>query len=68
MNGNDGGRRDRDYDTVTFVLAGVLAMIVLGAIGYGIVNSSRVTTAIPALSPSEPAKPVSQASTTTGVK
>jgi hypothetical protein len=40
-------RGDREYDLITFVLAGVLAVIVLGAIGYGIFNSSRVTTAIP---------------------
>jgi hypothetical protein len=45
-------------------LAGVLAAIVLGAIGYGVVNSSRVSTAIPAMRPSEPAKPASQVSTT----
>jgi hypothetical protein len=64
MHGNDGDGRDRGYDTITFVLAGVLVAIVLGAIGYGIVNSSRVTTAIPAMSPSEPAKSASQASTT----
>jgi hypothetical protein len=64
MNGNDGGGRDRGYDVITFILAGVLAVIVLGAIGYGIVNSSRVTTAIPAMSPSVPAKPASQVSTT----
>jgi hypothetical protein len=68
MNGNDGRGRDRGYDTITFILAGVLAAIVLGAIGYGIVNSSRVTTAIPAMSPGQPAKPASQVSTTTGGK
>jgi hypothetical protein len=64
MNGNDGGGRDRDHDILTFILAGVLAAIVLGAIGYGVVNSSRVSTAIPAMRPSEPAKPASQVSTT----
>ena len=58
------GDASREYDTITFVLAGVLAAIVLGAIGYGIVNSSRVTTAIPAMSPNVPAKPASQVSTT----
>jgi hypothetical protein len=66
MNGNDGGGPDRGYDTITFILAGVLTAIVLGAVGYGIVNSSRVTTAIPAMSPSLPAKPASQVSTTGG--
>jgi hypothetical protein len=64
MSGNDGGGRERNYNTVTFILAGVLAAIVLGAVSYGIVNSSRVTTAIPAMSPSVPAKPASQVSTT----
>jgi hypothetical protein len=40
-------RGDRDHDVITFVLAAVLGVIVLGAVGYGIFNSSRVTTAIP---------------------
>jgi hypothetical protein len=40
-------RGDRGYDVIIFVLAAVLGAIVLGAIGYGIFNSSRVTTAIP---------------------
>jgi hypothetical protein len=40
-------RREREFDAITFVLAGVLSAILLGAIGYGIVNSSRGTTAIP---------------------
>jgi hypothetical protein len=47
MNEDPKQRREREFDTITFVLAGVLSAIVLGAIGYGIVNSSRGTTAIP---------------------
>jgi hypothetical protein len=44
-------RREREFDTITFVLAGVLAAIILGAIGYGVFNSSRGTTiTIPSLS------------------
>jgi hypothetical protein len=41
-------RREREFDAITFVLAGVLSAIILGAVGYGIVNSSRWTTTIPA--------------------
>jgi hypothetical protein len=55
-----GGRK---YDIVTFVVAGVLAAIVLGAIGYGILTSSRVTTALPSMGPAHPASSLSQAST-----
>ena len=40
-------RREREFDAVTFVLASILAAIILGAVGYGILNSSRGTTAIP---------------------
>jgi hypothetical protein len=48
MNDEDPEKRwEREFDTITFVLAGVLSAIVLGAIGYGIVNSSRGTTTIP---------------------
>jgi hypothetical protein len=42
-----GGRPERDHDIITFVLAGVLALIVLAAVGYGISNSSRVATILP---------------------
>jgi hypothetical protein len=42
-------RREREFDAITFVLAGVLSAIVLGAIGYGIFNSSQGRTAIPPL-------------------
>ena len=34
-------RRERDFNTITFVLAGLLGAIILCAIGYGIFNSSR---------------------------
>jgi hypothetical protein len=56
-------RREREFDTITFVLAGVLSAIVLGAVGYGIFNSSRGVT-IPALTagsqtPLSPGRPVS---------
>jgi hypothetical protein len=40
-------RREREFDTITFVLAGVLSAIVLGAVGYGIFNSSRGTATLP---------------------
>ena len=42
-------RREREFDTITFVLAGVLSAIVLGAVSYGILKSSKGTTTIPAL-------------------
>jgi len=42
-------RREREFDAITFVLAGVLSAILLGAIGYGIVNSSQRATNVPAL-------------------
>ena len=45
------GTSERKYDIITLALAGALAIIVLGAIGYGIVNSSNVTTAIPTAAP-----------------
>ena len=41
-------RREREFDAITFLLAGVLSAVVLGAVGYGIVKSSRVATVIPA--------------------
>ena len=64
MNEDPEGRREREFDTITFLLAGALSAIVLGAIGYGIVNSSRGTTTIPSLTagsqvPGPPERPVS---------
>ena len=66
----DGRNNERDYDTVTFILAAVLAVIVLGAIGYGVFNSSRITTAIPSLTPSQPSSQIERPSTvsTTGAR
>jgi hypothetical protein len=57
-------RREREFDAVTFVLAGALSAILLGAVGYGVVKSSRGTTNIPALTagqqiPQPPEPPVS---------
>ena len=40
-------RREREFDAITFLLAGVLSAVVLGAVGYGIFRSSRVATVIP---------------------
>jgi len=56
-------RREREFDTITFVLAAVLSAIILGAVGYGIVNSYRGTT-IPSLTagsqvPGPPQRPAS---------
>jgi hypothetical protein len=39
--------REKEFDAVTFVLAGVLSAIILGAIGYGVVKSSRIATPLP---------------------
>jgi hypothetical protein len=57
-------RREREFDIMTFVLAGVLSAIVLGAIGYGILNSSQATATIPSLTagariPGPPDRPAS---------
>jgi hypothetical protein len=40
-------RREREFDAITFLLAGVLSAIVLGAVGYGILKSSQVATILP---------------------
>jgi hypothetical protein len=40
-------RAEREFDVITLVLAGVLAAIVLAAVGYGIFRSSEVATTIP---------------------
>ena len=34
-------RREREFDAITFLLAGVLSAVVLGAVGYGIFKSSQ---------------------------
>jgi hypothetical protein len=43
----DPNQREREFDVITFLLAGVLSVIVLGAVGYGILKSSRVATVVP---------------------
>jgi hypothetical protein len=40
-------RRERNFDLITFLLAALLTGIILGAMGYGVVNSSRVAMPIP---------------------
>ena len=40
-------RRERDFDLITFLLAAVLTGIILGAMSYGVVNSSRVAIPLP---------------------
>jgi hypothetical protein len=58
-------RREREFDAITFVLAGVLSAIVLGAVGYGITKSSRGTATIPLTAGSQvPGPPEPPASTT----
>jgi hypothetical protein len=57
-------RREREFDAITFVLAGVLSAILLGAVGYGIVNSSRWTTTVPSASSQIPRPPEPPVSTT----
>jgi hypothetical protein len=44
-------RREREFDAITFLLAGVLSAIVLGAVGYGIFKSPREATVIPPPAP-----------------
>ena len=47
---------ERNYDLVTWTLAAALALFVLGAIGYGLANSSKLATSVPSLSgPARPA-------------
>ncbi|MEA2980534.1 MAG: hypothetical protein QOF09_2357 [Alphaproteobacteria bacterium] len=47
MKDDPGSRKEREFDAITFLLAGVLSAVVLSAIGYGIYNSSRVVKTIP---------------------
>jgi hypothetical protein len=50
MNEDPDERREREFDMITFLLAGILSAIVLGAVGYGIFNSSKgVTATVPTL-------------------
>jgi hypothetical protein len=39
--------KEKEFDAITFILAGVLSAIILGAIGYGVVKSSHVATPLP---------------------
>jgi hypothetical protein len=59
-------RREREFDTVTFVLAGVLSAIVLGAVGYGVIKSSRGTATIPLTAGSQIPHPPELPVSTTG--
>lgn len=45
--GLDIERRERGFDIVTLVLAGLLALIILGALGYGVSNTSQVAETVP---------------------
>jgi hypothetical protein len=40
-------RAEHEFDVVVFVLAGLLTVIVVAAVGYGILNSTRIATSIP---------------------
>jgi hypothetical protein len=40
-------RREREFDTITFILAGILTAVILVAVGYGIYNSPKVAMTIP---------------------
>jgi hypothetical protein len=40
-------RAEHEFDVITLVLAGVLAAIVLAAVGYGVFRSSEVAVTIP---------------------
>ena len=51
MNEYPDERREREFDAVTFLLAGVLSAVVLGAVGYGIHKSAKVATVIPPPAP-----------------
>jgi hypothetical protein len=67
MNEDPDDRREREFDAVTFVLAGLLAAIVLGAVAYGIFNSSHVAGTVPSMtggsqSPAQTAPPATTGS------
>lgn len=46
--------REREFDAIALVLASILATIVIGAIGYGIFNSSRMASTVPSLTAASP--------------
>jgi len=68
--------REREFDAITFLLAGVLSAIVLGAVGYGIFNSSKgvvatipTRTEIPARqNPEQAERPSNPSAVTTGAR
>ncbi len=55
MDDDNGERREREFDTITFILAGVLSAIVIGAMGYGVFKSSRIGTTFPPFAADAPA-------------
>ena len=64
-------RREREFDAITFLLAGVLSAIVLGAVGFGVYNSSKVAKTIPAVTteapgPAQTGRPNGPDASTTG--
>jgi hypothetical protein len=64
-------RREREFDAITFLLAGVLSAIVVGAVGYGIFKSSKVATIVPPpaiglQTPVQATRPPSDPNATTG--
>jgi hypothetical protein len=69
-------RREREFDAITFLLVGVLSAIVLGAVGYGIFNSSKgvvatipTRTEIPARqNPEQAERPSNPSAVTTGAR
>lgn len=48
-------RRERGYDAITVLLASVLFAVILGAIGFGLHNSSKLTRTIPTQATQSPA-------------
>jgi hypothetical protein len=67
MNEDPGKRREREFDIITFVLAGMLSAVVLGAVGYGILKSSKGTATIPSLTAgSQTPGPAEPPASTTG--
>ena len=61
-------RREREFDAITFVLAGVLSAVVLGAVGYGVIKSSRGTATIPLTAGSQIPQPPDLPVSTTGAR
>lgn len=66
MNEDPEQRREREFDAITFVLAGALSAIVLGAVGYGVIKSSRGTATITLTAGSQIPQPPELPVSTTG--